>query len=231
MLNFGSDAASGETHFLREHLGRLENPIVFDVGANEGAYTLAVAEANPRATVYAFEPHPTTYGRLLSRISDLQGVVAVNSACGSAKGSLLLFDYAGSEGTSHASVYEQVMEMHGAAQTGRHTVSIISLDCFAEQNGVGRIDLLKIDTEGHELEVLKGAAGLLRAKRIGAIQFEFNEMNIVSRVFFKDFRDLLPNYRFHRMVRDGLIPLDPYSPIRCEFFVFQNIVALPDATH
>jgi hypothetical protein len=75
--------------------------------------------------------------------------------------------------------------------------------------------------------VLKGASNLLREGRISAIQFEFNEMNIVSRVFLKDFNELIPNCRFYRLLRHGLGPLDPYSPLACEVFAFQNIVALP----
>jgi hypothetical protein len=49
----------------------------------------------------------------------------------------------------------------------------------------------------------------------------------VSRVFFKDFCDLLPNYKFYRMLRSGLVSLDPYSPLGCELFAFQNVVAMP----
>jgi hypothetical protein len=51
-------------------------------------------------------------------------------------------------------------------------------------------------------------------------------------VFIKDFCDLLPNCKSFRMLRDGLVALDPYASLRCELFAFQNfafqnIVALP----
>ena len=85
--------------------------------------------------------------------------------------------------------------------------------------------LLKIDTEGHELEVLKGFEPYIRQNKVDLIHFEFNEMNVASRVFFKDFWEFLPNYDFYRMLQDGLIPIKNYNPVYCEIFAYQNIVA------
>ncbi len=125
----------------------------------------------------------------------------------------------------HAGVIEGIYRK----ESGQCMVDVIDLDTFVAENDISQIDLLKIDTEGHELEVLKGASNLLRENRVRAIQFEFNEMNVVSGVFFRDFYQLLPNYKFYRMLRDGLSPLGSYSPLWCELFAFQNIVALPDS--
>jgi len=225
--NVQDDAASGERRFLEDVLGPLESPIVFDVGANEGHYATSVLELKPAARVYAFEPHPVTYSRLASCAAEAEGMVAVNAACGSAAGHMTLYDYAGSEGTQHASLYAGVIEGIHHGTSNRHDVEVMVLDSFVEARNISHIDLLKIDTEGHELDVLKGATRLIREGRIHAIQFEFNEMNVVSRVFLKDFYDLLPGFEFYRTVRDGLLPLGAYSAMKCELFAFQNIIALP----
>lgn len=227
ILNYENDVVSGERHFLQQYLTSLQKPTVIDVGANEGAYITDVLTMNENAQTFAFEPHPATYSRLLSKTSGLKNVTPVNAACGSAAGKFVLYDYAGSEGTEHASLHSRVIEEIHKGQSDQHIVDVVDLDTFSAQYGISLIHLLKIDAEGHELEVLKGAANLLCENRIRAIQFEFNEMNIVSRVFFKEFYDLLPNYKFYRMVRDGLIALDPYSAINCELFAFQNVVAFP----
>ena len=50
-----------------------------------------------------------------------------------------------------------------------------------------RLNLLKIDAEGNEYKILLGAKQALQANIIDVIQFEFNEMNVISRVFMKDF--------------------------------------------
>jgi FkbM family methyltransferase len=218
---------SGEHYFLKQCLSSYQNPTVIDVGANEGLYCADVRTTNKDAQVFAFEPHPETYKRLLLHSHGIKNMTSINAACGSTAGQLALYDYAGSAGTGHASLHAGVIEEIHKGMSDQHIVDVIDLDTFASGHGISLIHLLKIDAEGHELEVLKGAANLLREKRIRAIQFEFNEMNVVSRVFFKDFCDLLPNYRFYRMLRYGLVALDPYTPLRCELFAFQNIVALP----
>ena len=55
-------------------------------------------------------------------------------------------------------------------------VKVSSLDCFCKDQNIDRIDVLKIDTEGHELEVLKGAVNLLSSRKIRYIYAEFNEL-------------------------------------------------------
>jgi FkbM family methyltransferase len=227
VLNHKNDVVSGERQFIRSFLSLSDVPTVVDVGANVGDYSSAVLETNKRARVFAFEPHPETYKRLSSRMSSLENFFAINSACGSVPGNFTLYDHAGGSGTEHASLHRGVIERVHKGESIQHVVDVTTLDKFAAEQGINIIHLLKIDTEGNELEVLKGAAGLLREGRIRAIQFEFNEMNIVSRVFFKDFCEVIPNYRFYRMLRNGLGVLDPYSPLSCEVFAYQNIVALP----
>ena len=227
VLNYKNDIVSGERHFLQSYLPSCHHPVVVDVGANEGAYCAGVLAVNKAAHVFAFEPHPETYKRLLSRASGIETMTPVNAACGSSAGRVLLYDYAGSSGTQHASMHAAVITNIHRGESNNHVVEVIDLDTFAALHSISLIHLLKIDAEGHELEVLKGAATLLRENRIRAIQVEFNEMNVVSKVFFRDFHDLLPNHRFYRMLRDGLVALDPYSPLRCELFAFQNLVALP----
>lgn len=227
VLNYKDDVVSGERRFMKEILGSLAAPTVVDVGANDGGYSSAVMDVNGRARIFAFEPHPETYKRLSSRMSSAQNFFAVNSACGSAPGNFTLYDHAAGSGTEHASLHRGVIERIHRDESIQHVVSVTTLDRFAADRGIEFIHLLKIDTEGNELDVLKGAADLLREGRIRAIQFEFNEMNIVSRVYFKDFCEAIPNYRFYRMLRNGLGALDPYSSLSCEVFAFQNIVALP----
>ncbi len=227
ILNYKSAALSGEQRFLRDYVAKRDAPVIFDVGANEGSYAADVLAENPRARIFAFEPHPRTYTRLSKRMSGHTNVMAVNAGCGSATGRLVLYDYAGSEGSAHASLHPGVIETihHGSSEPLE--VDVITLDEFAATNRISSIDLLKIDTEGNELEVLKGASRLLSEGRVEAIQFEFNEMNLVSRVFLKDFANLLTGHTLYRMVPDGLVALGSYWPPAYEIFAFQNIVALP----
>jgi len=99
------------------------------------------------------------------------------------------------------------------------------LDEYCKANNVSQIDLLKIDTEGFELEALQGATELLRNKAIKIIQFEFKEVNIVKRRCLKDFYELLDGFTFYRLDENRLIPLNEWQPIH-EIFMSQNIVAI-----
>ncbi len=125
-----------------------------------------------------------------------------------------------------ASLNKTVIEnLHGQKAQG-FTVDCVTLDSFAKAQKVKNISLLKIDVEGLELEVLKGASELLKDKKIELIQFEFNQMHVFQRVFFKDIVDLLSDYKLYRLSKNGLLPLGQYSPVTHEIFAFQNILAI-----
>lgn len=230
VLNFESDKVSGEENFMKSHISKIEKGVIFDVGANVGNYSKALRKSNQNAEIYSFEPHPVTFQKLLENTKSL-GIKTFNLGAGSTKGILNLYDYADKDGSSHASLYKDVIEQIHNAQAIAHEVTVISLDAFASEHKIDRVGLLKIDTEGHELEVLKGFQQFIRNNKVDLIHFEFNEMNIASRVFFKDFWDFLPNYDFYRMLPDGLVPIKNYSPVFCEIFAYQNIVAKLKHSH
>lgn len=224
VLNYEDAVASGEDHFVGRRIRGRTRPVVFDVGANRGEYSSAVLSANPDTQLFSFEPHPETFQHLSERLVP-RGAQVVNAACGRVAGQMLLYDYT-TGGSPHASLYRGVIEDLHHKRVQAFNVKVIDLDTFASGCTFGHIDLLKIDAEGHELEVLGGAQRLLRSGRIGAIQFEFNEMNLISRTYLRDFYDALPEYRLYRMVRNGLVPLEERASPMSEIFLFQNIVAL-----
>lgn len=224
ILNFESAKGSGEEYFIKSHVSKIKKGVIFDIGANVGNYSKRLRKSNYNAEIYAFEPHPVTFQKLLENTENLD-IKTFNVGVGSTKGILNLYDYAYDDGSSHASLYKDVIERIHHGQAIAHEVRIIPLDTFAIEHEIERVGLLKIDTEGHELAVLKGFERFIRAGKVDLIHFEFNEMNVVSRVFFKDFWDFLPDYDFYRMLPDGLVPIKKYSPVSCEIFAYQNIVA------
>ena len=226
ILNHHDRNVSGELPFLHQCLRGKDSPVVFDVGANVGGYSSDVLAVNPTATVFAFEPHPLTFERLVSNINAQRNVHAFNCAVGDRPGRQILYDRCSEGGTMHASILRGVIEDIHKVQSSETEVTILTLDEFIEEKGLTRVDLLKIDTEGYELNVLKGGIKAIRSGIFKVIQFEFNEMNVFSRVFFKDFIEMLPQYQFHRMLPGSLQRIEGYIPVRCEVFAFQNIVAI-----
>lgn len=218
--------STGEGSFLRRISASWgPEPLVLDVGAGAGEYSNRIMELRPGACVFAFEAHPQTFTTLRAH-AVRYGYAAFNLACGHERASLTLYDREGSGGSAQASLYREVIESLHRQPAVAQEVNVIALDDFVTEHGLERIDLVKIDTEGHELRVLEGLRRTIARNAIDVVQFEFNAMNVISRCFFRDFVEILPRYRFHRMVLDGLVPLGEYSPTLCELFAFQNVVAL-----
>lgn len=231
LLNYENDRISGEEAFIRRIAAwRKQSPlVVFDVGANVGAYSRLVSEQAPEAAIYAFEPHPQTF-RELTEDAARHGYRAFNLGLSDVAGSQKIYDYADRGGSQHASLYQAVIEdlHHGVAAAW--DVQLTDLDTVCREQGVDRIHLLKIDTEGNELKVLQGAREALAEGRIEVIHFEFNGMNVVSRVFFRDFYQLLPDFDFYRLLPDEMVAIGAYDPLMCELYGFQNVVAVHRAS-
>jgi hypothetical protein len=103
-------------------------------------------------------------------------------------------------------------------------IALTTLDSYCAFEGIQKIDFLKIDAEGHDLEVLKGASTMLAEGRITYVQFEFGGANIDSRTFLRDFVTLLtPRYSLWRLLSDGVELLE-YSE-REEIFITTNFLA------
>ncbi len=226
------DELSGEAAFLKRYLSGLTQPVVVDVGAHGGEYAKLVLAAAPDARLISVEPHPATFARL-AEAAHARGFTAVHAACGSAPGSAQLSDYADHpDGSQHASLYAGVIDTVWGKPSMTVDVTVTTLDALADAHGLDAIDLLKIDTEGAELDVLRGARGLLKAGRVHAVQFEFNDTLTISRVFMREFQEQLAGFHLYRLLPHGQLSLEPYRPVYSEIFAYQNIVALPrEADH
>jgi FkbM family methyltransferase len=226
VLNYESSKVSGEDYLINELLPRLVKsgtPTFFDVGANTGDYTRLLSNRFPNAFIHSFEPHPKNF--LYLNALNLPNITTYNIAIGENREKRMLYDRIDIDGSPHASVYEDVIsDIHHQESRATH-IQVETVEDITRNKAIGYIDFLKIDTEGHELAVLKGAYNLLENQAIGCIHIEFNEMNIVSKVFFRDFRKLLPNYVFYRLLPHSLILLDD-TPVMTEIFAYQNILAV-----
>ena len=139
---------------------------------------------------------------------------------------MILFDFAGDDGSTQASLSRDAVALF-SNDIVEHSTQCTTFDQFIEEHGIDTVTLLKIDTEGYDLNVLKGAAQATAARRILAIQFEFIPANIATHVSMQDFFDVLPGYSLYRQCMNGeLLPLPHYDVKRCEIYVTHNIIAL-----
>lgn len=229
-MNYGSGADyrfSGEgwvASWIAQNTQNQPVITVFDVGANIGGYSRMICQTFPAQTqVFAFEPSARTFAALSQNISDAR-VKRQNIGLSDAKATLPLFTPDPLSG--QASVYEREVSHLDQKFVSVETISLETLDQFCADQGIDRIDFLKMDVEGHEMSVLKGAAGMLEKEAIRFIQFEFGPCNVDSRTFFKDFFYLLsPRYHLYRVLNAGLHPITAYKD-SLEVFRTANYLAV-----
>lgn len=211
-------------NLLKKIFGDNASPVLLDVGANIGKYSLMLRDAFPEAKVYAFEPNINAFKILQENLGGK--VECLNLGMGADQKAGKLFTYSDTPSSAHTSAYEDMFRLfHKSDDLTTVEFQMTTVDRFCKERGIEKIDLLKIDTEGGELQVLKGASGMLSAGRVKVIQFEFGECNVFSRVFLRDFYEVLTGFRIFRLDSNRLIPLPAYEPTN-EIFRFQNMIAI-----
>lgn len=130
-------------------------PVTFDVGAFVGFFSLLAAHANSSGKVYAFEPLPSVYKRLqrnveLNRLTNLR---CIAGAVGETEGEADFWHIDAETPTSSSLSHEF---MAGGENLICTKVKVHTLDRFVQDNNLGRVDLMKLDTESTEHEVLRG---------------------------------------------------------------------------
>lgn len=238
-MNYGGGGlieTSGEIWVLSQIVGKacedIDSPVVFDVGANVGDYSLCLREHLPAAKIYAFEPAKSVYQELASRINgaDAEGQIKpYNLGFSDSEKLVELYSYTveGEDASVLSSIDQRLpTQVLDVRTSSSELVQIQTIDGFCEAEGINRVDFLKVDVEGHELSVLRGAQRMLTAGKISMIQFEFGPANIYSRTYFYDFWSLLSGmYDLFRIVPHGLAPINYYGEHH-EIFLTTNYLAL-----
>ena len=156
ILNFKNSKISGEDIFLRRYLKDKTIKVIFDIGANEGNYSKKIMELNPNVELYAFEPHPKTFTKL-QEVADKFSFKAFNIGVGDKNETLKIYDYKYKDGSQHASIFKDVIEKVHKSEFIEHKINLIKIDDFCKNSNIAKINLLKIDAEGNELNILMGA--------------------------------------------------------------------------
>jgi FkbM family methyltransferase len=139
--------------------------IVADVGANQGLYTLWLARIATNGQIYAFEPDPDLFQCLENNVRSnrLQNVSTIQAAVSNRSGTLAFTTNSLNRGDNRVIT-------KGSHDTGMNRVPAVTLDQSIPED---RLDLLKIDVQGFEIEVLLGAQKILTSNPHLTIVFEF----------------------------------------------------------
>jgi len=148
------------------------NSVVIDLGANEGFYVLKVKEMAPKSKIIAVEPNPSAFKVLKKNVeaNKLKNIIIVNKAVTSKNGKINFEIVKGLTEIGAVKVYKKFRKRN---RLKKIVVNSITLDRLCKKYKINKIDLLKIDVEGSELDILKSSKNIL--SKIDKAIIEYHE--------------------------------------------------------
>lgn len=216
------DEVRAFSNLLRAHPRRAPLTIL-DVGANRGSWTRSLLGLVPSCLVHAFEPSDEAFAELQALGTRDRRVIPHNIALGAHDSEAVL--YADSPGSTLSSLSQRNLAHLDLTFDHAQRVVMRHLDGWAREHGLDEIDAMKIDVEGHELDVLRGGERVLES--IAVVQFEFGGANIDTSTYFRDFWTFFQERGFSllRLTPRGPVAIDSYSE-RSEVFLYTNMFAV-----
>ena len=185
-----------------EYLITKSEPIIFDVGGNVGQTAKAFLKSFPRGQVHTFEPASKAFEKMSTELAGKDNLIMVNKGLGAKKEEREL----NLNELDDLNSFLAFGKYSGGVSAGKDICELVTCDDYAKENNITQIDLLKIDTQGFEMEVLKGAKKMLEK---GNIEYVFLEVNFLEHYigqvsfiklleFFKDVSyELITIYPLH----------------------------------
>jgi FkbM family methyltransferase len=196
-------------------------PVVLDVGAHYGEWSESLLSQQGHApTLHLFEPSAHSASRAKAVIDGRGAVHQMALSDRSGEGRLLVVH----RGAGSNSVVPFTDRERPSGET--EPITFTTVDDFCADNDIERVRLLKVDAEGHDLAVLRGAKRMLESKAIDLVQFEYNLRWIDARVFLLDAFQLLQanGYRIGKVTPRGVEIYERWHP-ELEKFVEANYLA------
>ena len=144
-------------------------PLILDVGANTGQSVKRFRRAFPASIIHSFEPSQRIFDQLKTKLTEYDDAFAWNCALGASVGKQTFLE----------NVHSDMSSFLELSQTGwgkivkESTVEVTTVDQFLADHQLGRVDILKSDTQGYDFEVIKGAEQTMRRNGVGLLYFEF----------------------------------------------------------
>ncbi len=181
--------------------------VIFDLGANNGSVAMEYKEIFQNSMIYCFEPFPEMF-KILSENTATHKEVNVFKKAISDKSGKRTF-YINESVDTNSLLESQPTGMRSDVQVKNRSkieVETTSLDEFCGENSIPQIDILKMDIQGSELDALKGAAQLIKSKKVGLIYTEiYFVAQYANQPLFQDILTYLYQEEYHLQ--------DIYNPI------------------
>lgn len=178
-----------------KHLGIGPLEVVFDIGAHHGQTTLHFRKVYPSAHIHSFEPFPENFSQLKLKTKRKKRIHINQTALGSAKGFANM--QKGHSDQTHSILPNKDFENNPEEENKLPKVRLDTIDSYLQREYIASIDLLKIDVEGYELEVLKGAENALEKGMVQAVlaECDFNPVD-TQHTYFNDLWNFMMGKNF-----------------------------------
>lgn len=183
------------------------NPIIVEAGAYNGRDTAKMIQQWPEATIHAFEPLPEIYKKLVASTKEYNNIHTYPYALSDHNGESLFFV---SEHPNRPGVASQAGSIEKPKERLQRsplifprttTVKTITLDTWTEENNINHIDLLWLDTQGHELAILKAAPNMINHVSIILAEVSFIE-SYEGMPLYEDVVQWMQDHGFEHVGRD-----------------------------
>ena len=195
-------STNGEYWLLAEVLRRSgAGGTLLDIGANVGEWSLQAlklaASSGKPIRLIAFEPRSETRRILQDRLRACASAEVLPLAVSSKTGEADFFG-TGTAGTN---------SLHPMSGVSSERVRLATLDSFCAERDLQHVAMVKIDTEGFDLEVMRGGSRLLTEGRVDVVQFEYNWRWLLNRASLLEVFSLISDkpYRFGKLGGKSLV--------------------------
>lgn len=220
--------STGETRIIESFI--VDKSIVFDVGANFGDWSTTVLENHDQVQLHLFEPVPDNYKKLTNNLTNWlkkENIHANQIAVANHQNTQTFYYYEDKPAWSTFYRRFDVEKEYSLRPPIELPVVTTTIDKYCQQLKINRINFLKIDVEGGELDTLYGAKELLKKGKIDYIQFEYGGTFKDSNITLKQVFNYLQKFRYCliKIEPQRLVYIPEFLP-ECENFEYSNYLAV-----
>ncbi len=197
-----------------------ENAIIVDAGAYDGTDTAQLSALWPLGNIYAFEPVPNLFKRLEMNTRNCNNVVITQKALSDTVGSFAMHISQGGDQSSSLLEPDQQLYKHFPHITFPYSIMVeaITLDAWAEQMGIDRVDFLWFDLQGMEPMVLQASPKIF--KTVKAVYAEVSYSDLYKQApLYPVFKAWMEEHGFV-----ALLEVKEHSTFGCTLFIRKEVV-------
>ena len=222
ILGFGyrSGSIKNEVKSVKKLI--VEGKFFVDCGGNIGNYSSEILRVFPNSNLHIFEPSKYNIQILNSKFKNKKNVIINGEGLSNVNDESTLFS--DKSGSGLGSLTKRRLDHFNIDFDYNEKIKLVRLDEYWNENIKSEyIDLLKIDVEGHEIQVLEGLGE--KINNVRSIQFEFGGCNIDTKTYFQDFWYFFKNHNFtiFRISPLGIIEINKYKELY-ESFTTTNFI-------